>query len=182
MVLILIVTKLQLKKGKNPQMSKPKNLLVKIGALDILTKMIWEISTPILLFFWSRVSRVCFTPTQILKIILAVILGTLVETAVVFLIVKGYPVGMILKSIHNFLFCIYCLMNFRLIFLSAVSEMFQSRIIIHICLFIISGLHFAFSAYFQYTVMFNKPVRAYVAEVKNRRTEKLKNSKQYFKK
>ena len=157
-------------------MGEPKKHLLKIGALDVLSRvllgfffLIWYLSFP--------GYRIGNTPRQIFLFALGILFGTLIEIAISLLIVKGYTIGIVLKTIYNLSFGYFCFMAFWSIFLAAASETFRSKAGIYLLLFIASGLHFVFSVYFQYTAMFYKPVRAYLSTLKNERLQKTKKGR-----
>lgn len=149
-------------------MSDPKRKLIKIGALDVLTKALLQFIWPVLLHLSWDIA-IYYLRTEFFPIILNVIInGILLESALLFLAVKAYKIGVVLRSLHNLLYGILCLMTLRLVFLAMASEPLRPMIGANIVLFVISVLHFAFSVYFQYMLMFDKPIRAYLAETKKK--------------
>lgn len=149
-------------------MSDPKRKLIKIGALDVLTKALLQFIWPVLLHSSWDIA-IYYLRTEFFPIILNVIInGILIESALLFLAVKAYKIGVVLRSLHNLLYGIFCLMTLRLVFLAMASELFRPMIGANIVLFVICVLHLAFSVYFQYMLMFDKPIRTYLAETKKK--------------
>lgn len=149
-------------------MSSPKRKLIKIGALDVLTKALLLFAGPVLLHLSWDIA-VYYLRTEFPSIILGVIInGILLESALLFLAVKAYKIGVVLRSLHNLCYGLLCLMTLRLVFLTMAGESLHAMIFANIIVFAISVLHLAFSVYFQYMLMFDKSIRAYLAETKKK--------------
>ena len=161
-------------------MNDPKTFLMRIGALDALTMVLLGFAVPILqisLYPKSIIPEILpelLTPKRVLLIILSIFFRVLIELAILFLVAKGYTIGMVLKSFDNLFFGFCCFLALRMVvlLLSPANTMFRSKAWIYILLSVFCGLHFAFSAYFQYTAACNKSVRAYLSEVKRNRVRK----------
>lgn len=161
-------------------MNDPKTFLLRIGGLDVLTGVLLGFAVPILqisLYPRSIIPEILpelLTPKRILLIILSIFFRALIDLAILFLVTKGYTIGMVLKSFYNLFhgFCCFLALRMVVLLLSPANAMFRSRSWTYILLFVFCGLHFAFSAYFQYTAACNKSVRAYLSEVKRNRIRK----------
>ena len=152
----------------------PKIFLKRIGAFDALTRVLFGLAVPVLQssLYSSFIISELFTPKGIFFIVLSIFFGTLIEIAILFLVAKGYTVGMILKSLYNLYLSFLCLLVLRMVFLSLASMMYRPKVWVWLFLFVFCGLHLAFSTYFQFMAAFNKPVRAYILEIKRNRVRK----------